>query len=97
VRPIIGAQLANDILDVEIDSGFRNGQLVGNLLIAIAISNEPEYIEFPARKVVVAQMFGEAGRDLWWNMPFAGMDRANHVEQFVSRHAFKDVSRGAGT
>jgi hypothetical protein len=42
MSPIIGTQLAHDILDVEIDGGFRNRKFVGDLFVAMPVSNQPE-------------------------------------------------------
>src|SRR5258706_14616650 len=44
MRPVIGSQLAYQVLDVEIDGGFRNCESNGDLLIAKAVSNKAEHL-----------------------------------------------------
>ena len=39
VRSIVCTQLVDDVLDVEVDCGFRYRQSIGNLLVAIAVVN----------------------------------------------------------
>lgn len=53
MRPIIGSQLVHQVLDMEVDGGFRNRQLIGDLLVAIPVTNESEHFQFPTRKIVV--------------------------------------------
>ncbi|HEX4166184.1 MAG TPA: hypothetical protein VHZ55_11990, partial [Bryobacteraceae bacterium] len=84
---IIGPQLVHEILDVEIDGGLRNGQMIGNLFVTVAVSNEPKDFQFSGRKIVVAQMLGKAGGYFRWDVPIAGMNRPNHRQQFILRHA----------
>ena len=93
--PIVGPELIHEILDVEIDGGLRDGQFIGNLFVAVAISNESKDFQFSHRKIVVAQMLGKSGRHLWWDVPFASMNRTNYRQQFILRHALQHVSRGA--
>jgi hypothetical protein len=75
MRPIIGAQFVHEVLDVEIDGCFRNSQLIRNLFVAMAVPNELEDLQLPNRQILLAEVFGEEGRHLGWNMSFAGMNR----------------------
>src|SRR6266481_3679778 len=91
--PIVCLKFIHQVLDVEVNRGLRNRQLIGNLLVAIAISNESKNLQLPGRKVVVTQMLGEASRHLGRNMPPASVNRSDHAQQFAFRHALKYVSR----
>src|ERR1700692_1232304 len=51
VGPVIGAELVHEILDVEVNGGLRYCELIGDLLVAIAISDEPKYFQFPGRQI----------------------------------------------
>src|SRR5713226_9225480 len=82
MRPVIGPQLTYQVLNVEIDGGLRDRQLIGNLLVAIAVSNEPEHLQLPSRKIFLAQVLGEPGCHLRWNVPTAHVDRTHHLQQF---------------
>jgi len=52
--PIVGPELIHEILDMEIDGSLRDGQLIGNLFVAMAVSNESKNFQFSRRKIVVA-------------------------------------------
>src|SRR6266851_2881218 len=67
--PIVGLQFIHQVLDVEVNRGLRNRQLIRNLLVAIAISNESKNLQLPFRKVVVPQVLGDASRHVGRNMP----------------------------
>jgi hypothetical protein len=47
VRSVIGPQLFHEVPDVEVNGSLGNCQLIGNLLVAIAISDEPEDVQLP--------------------------------------------------
>jgi hypothetical protein len=49
VRSVIGPQLVHEVFDVEVDSSLSNCQLIGNLLVAVAITNEPEHLQLSGR------------------------------------------------
>ena len=42
MSPILGLKLLHDILDVKVDGGLGNRELIGNLLVAISIANQFE-------------------------------------------------------
>src|SRR6266478_3350260 len=72
VGPIVGLKFIHQVLDVEVNRGLRNRQLIRNLLVAIAISNESKNLQLPRREVVVTHVLGEASRYVGRNMPPAG-------------------------
>src|SRR5260370_7006105 len=78
---------------MKVHGSLRNCQLIRNLLVAIAIANESKNLQLPRRKVVVIQVFGEASRHLWRNMPPTGVNRSDHAKQFTFRHTLEYVSR----
>src|SRR5260370_35310892 len=92
VGAVVGSQFVHEVLDVEVCGGLRDRQLIGNLLVAISISDEPEHVQFPGRKIFFSQMLSEAGSHLWRNMSLTCMDGSDNIQQFVFRHALKDVS-----
>ena len=47
VRAVIGTELVDQIFDVVVDGCFGDSKAIGDLLIAIAVANEPQYIELP--------------------------------------------------
>src|SRR3954447_9703893 len=56
--PIVGLQFIHQVLDMEVNRGLRNRQLIRNLLVAIAIANESKDLQLPGRKIVLTQMLG---------------------------------------
>jgi hypothetical protein len=54
MRPIVGPELIHEILDVEINGSLRDRQVIGNLFVAMAVSNESKNFQFSRRKIVVA-------------------------------------------
>src|SRR5215469_14688000 len=95
VRPIIRSQLVHQVLDMKIDGRLRNRQLIRNLFIAIAVSNQPENFELPLRKIVVSQMLSKPSGYFWRHMPPPGVTRADHPKHFFLRHTFKNIAGGA--
>jgi hypothetical protein len=67
------------------------------LLVAIAISDQPEHFQFPSRKVFVAEMLGQAGSHLGRYVPFTAMHRPDHAQQLIFRHALEHVGRSSRT
>ena len=93
--PVVGMQLLDDILDVEINCRLRNPQSIGNLLVAIALLNQSQHFEFPTCKVFFAEMLGEASRRFRCNLLLPGMDRADRVEQLSFRGALEKITRSS--
>src|SRR5215813_4619788 len=73
VRSIIGPKFIDQVLYVEVYSGFCNCQLISNLLVAVTIANESEHFQFAGRKVLFAEVLSKSRRYLWWNMPTSHM------------------------
>ena len=58
MRPVIGSQLTHQVLDMETDGSLRDYELIGNLFVAIPVSNQLEYLQFASRKIFLAQVLG---------------------------------------
>src|SRR5260370_36962119 len=78
--PIIGLKFIHQVLDVEVDRGLANRQLIRDLLVAIAITNESKNLQFPRRQVVVTEGFGETGRHAGRNMSPPNVNRSDHAQ-----------------
>src|SRR5260370_11680055 len=89
MRPIVGSQLVHEVLDVEVNRGLRNRELICNLLVAMTIANEPKYLQLPRRKIVLPQVLGNASRYIGRNVPPTGMNPPDHAQQFIFRHALQ--------
>lgn len=42
MRPVVGLEFVHQVLYMKINRVFRDGQLIGNLFVAITVTNEPE-------------------------------------------------------
>src|SRR5215472_1103040 len=80
VRPIIRSQLVHQVLDMKIDGRLRNRQLIRDLFIAIAVSDQPENFELPFRKVLFPQMLSKASGYFWRHMPISSVNRSDHTQ-----------------
>ena len=94
VGPVVGMQLLDDILDVEINGRLCDTQLASNLFVAVAFLNQPKHLEFPGREIFFTNMFCEAGRRFARHLFSAGVDRADRIDQLAFRRALKEVTRG---
>src|SRR5258706_10699913 len=92
MSPIVGPELINQVLNVEVDCSLGDRELIGDLFVPIAISNEPKDFQLPGREIVVAQVLGEASRHLGRDMPASVVDGADDGQQFIFRHALENVS-----
>jgi hypothetical protein len=45
VRPIVGAQFVDQVLDVEIHGRLRDGEPIGDLLVAMAVTNQAQHLQ----------------------------------------------------
>src|SRR5215469_5294811 len=77
VSPVIRPKLAHQILDMKIDRGLGNCQLIRNLFIAITVSNEPQHFKLSVGEAFVAQMLSKAGSHCRRYMPISGVNRAD--------------------
>jgi hypothetical protein len=75
--PVIRLEFVHEVSDVEINRGLSNIQLIRDLLIAVAVSNKPQNLEFSSGRLVVAEKFGQAGCYLWRDVPSAKVNRAD--------------------
>ena len=80
VGPIVGLKLIHQVLDVEVNRGLRNRQLIRNLLVAIAISNESQNFQFPRREFVIPKVLSKASGHVGRNMASAGVNRSDYAQ-----------------
>src|SRR5260370_1778163 len=93
MRSIVGLKFLHQVFNVKVNRGLGNRKLIGNLFVAIAISNEAKNLQLPRRKVLVTQVLGETSRHFWRNMPPASVNGSNHAQKFIFSPALKNVNR----
>ena len=69
-----------DILDVNLDRPGRGAEPLGDLLVAEPVRDEPEHFGFAGRQRHLGEVFAEPSGDFCGHQPFAGVDRADRVE-----------------
>ena len=60
------------------------------------VSNEPQHFKFSTRKIVVSQVLCEPSCYLGGHIPTSSVNRTDHAQKLIFRHAFEDVSGGSG-
>src|ERR1700739_1023898 len=94
---VVRLQFVDQVLDVEIDRSFSNCELIGDLLISMAVTDEPEYLQLPVGEIVFAEMLREARCNFGRQIPATCGDCPDHLQQFVLRHALENVARRPGS
>jgi hypothetical protein len=51
---VVRLQFVHQISDVKIDRSLSNGELIGDLLISMPVTDEPEYLQLPVAEIVFA-------------------------------------------
>jgi hypothetical protein len=74
VCSILGPELVDEILDMEIDGCFRNCQVIRDFFVAVSVANESKNLQFSTRKILVAQVLRDTGGNFVWNVAFAGVN-----------------------
>ena len=78
---VIGLKLVHDILDVKIDGGLRNRQLIGNLFIPIPVADQTQDFKLARCQVLLSEMFGDNAGDVGRYMPLTGSHGADDFQQ----------------
>src|ERR1700758_2777311 len=90
--PIVGAQLRENAADVTLDGRFFDGELVGDLLVTIASSNQTKHINFARAQLIFGSVLGQLRRDFGRYSLVSGMDAPDSVQQFSAHVSLQEVS-----
>src|SRR6202162_6150498 len=90
--PIVCAQLRENAADVALDGRFLDRELVGDLLVAIASSNQTKHINFARAQLIIGSVLSQLRRDFGRYSLVSGMDTPNRVQQFSAHVSLPDVS-----
>ena len=82
---IIGTKFGQDILYSAFDRLFGDRQLIGNLLVGVALSDQAKDADFARCESIIGGVFGELVGNLRRNGFPAGMDGSDRVQQFFVR------------
>ena len=88
---VIGSQLVNQILNVEVDGRLRDCELIGNLLIAVPIAEKAQDLQFARSEIVKLHVLGELDRQFRWNVFLTCVNLPDHVQQFIPGQALENV------
>lgn len=88
VCSVAGLKLCEDIRDMALHGLFGNGKFPCDQFVPIAGRDEPEDVDLARRQVVLLGVFSQLGRDLRWNPPLPGVNRADDLRQFFTDPGF---------
>src|SRR5262245_56566733 len=91
MRPVVRAQLREDVLDVALDGVFRERERVGNYLVGVPSLNQADYLHFPCGERIVDGMVGELRGDLLIDALTTRMYVPNGIEKLLLQEALEQV------
>src|SRR5215813_171789 len=91
VRAIFGAELAHDVLQMDLDGFLGDEEFLSDLPVAIPVSDPAENLDFALAEIVFTQIFDELGSDFPRNTLAAGMNPPNRFENAMRRRALQQV------
>jgi hypothetical protein len=80
---VIGSQLVNQILNVEVDSRLRDCELIGNLLIAVPVADKAQDLQLAGSKIVILYVLGELDCQFRWNVFLACVNRPDTIRSWA--------------
>ena len=89
MRPIVGGQLGEDVLDVALDGLFGDGEVGGDHLVGIPARDEPEHLDFPWGQGIIRSMLGQFCRDFRYDPLLASMNETDGLGQFFPQDALE--------
>jgi hypothetical protein len=95
MRPVAGAQFAQDILHVNFDGAERSAQLIADFLIASPLRGKPENLDFARRQARLRKAFPQFPGDLRTGRPFPGMNNPNRLGGLRARLFFQTPASSA--
>ena len=96
MRPVVGAQLRKDVLDVALDGVFRQHELVGNNLVGVPSRNQAQHLHLPCGQRIVNGVVGQLRRHLRADAFAAGVHVADGVQKLLLQEALEQVRLRAG-
>jgi hypothetical protein len=70
----LALKFIDEMLDVKVNGGLRDCQLVCYLLVTKAVSNESQHFQLAGGKILFTEMLGEACCHFRRNMSFVGIN-----------------------
>src|SRR5580658_6635197 len=94
MSPVLGVQLRKYICDIAFYACFPDGQLLGNLSIAVSTCDQSQHVHL-ARGQVVPGMIHEFHGNLLRYAPLSGMNSSNGLQEFSMDLSFEQISSRA--
>src|SRR5262249_44737820 len=96
LRAVVSAEFAHDVLDVNLDGFFGNGEVVGDVAIAVAFGNLAKNLNFAFGEGFIGDVLREALGDPTGDLFLPGVHLADDCEEFLRRHALEQVAARSG-
>ena len=94
MRAIVSAKLGEYVGNVALDRRFPDGELIGNQFVGVSGGNQPQYIKFARRQLVIGRMLSQLRRDVRRNSLLSGMDSTDSLQQFSMHMPLQYVTPG---
>src|SRR5258708_36685477 len=88
---IIGAQLAQDVLEMNLDGFLCDEQGFCDIPVPLAGSNMTENIHFTSAEIFVAHVFCKSCSYFWRNALVASFNSTKCVNHFLGRNALQQL------
>ena len=85
VRAILGAELAHDVLKMDLHRFLGDEEILSDLAVAVPPGDAVENFDFPFAEIVFTQMFGHLGSDFLRNTLNSGMNPPNRFGNALVR------------
>src|SRR5207253_7429884 len=96
VGAVADAELAQDIVDVNLDRAFRNRQVGGDDLIALALGDVFQDFKLARRQLRAVHALGQPAGDFGRDAALPCVDGADGFNQLVAQHVLEQVSARPG-
>src|SRR5262245_22529087 len=93
MSPVICLKLPVYILDVKIDGGLGNGELVGDLLVPMAIADQCENLQLTRSQIFLTQVLCYVTRNIRSDPPAPGRYLADDLQQLILGSALEHIRR----
>ena len=61
--PVVGLQLVDNVLDMKIHRRLGDAELIGDLLVLVALADQLQHLELARRQILLAQAWRNGATD----------------------------------
>src|SRR4051812_47616680 len=91
-----GFEFGEDTLEVDLHRLIRPADCDRDLLVALPLRHEAEYLQLPGRKPVALGMSCQVSRHRWRNHILAATDRTDSGDDLGHQHVLEQIATSPG-